>query len=180
MPRGRRTKLTVEVQKKIVDALSAGNYFEVACAYAGIAQQTGQEWLARGRDEHCHRPTNQLYAAFADAVEKAQADEEAGTIARIKKAAMGGEVIYERTVLKPSGETVTERRYSGPDWTADAWRQERKHYTRWGRKERREITGKDGDPLTPLITVYMPTKDQQNGQPSSNGHSSPEQTRAVP
>jgi hypothetical protein len=48
-----------------------------------------------------------------------------------------------------------------------------------GYVERQEITGKDGDPLAPLITVYMPTKDQLNGQPT-NGHSPPEKTRAVP
>jgi hypothetical protein len=42
MPLGRRTKLTPEVQKKIVDALSAGNYFEVACEYAGISPLRGQ------------------------------------------------------------------------------------------------------------------------------------------
>ena len=50
MPRtGRPTKLTPEVQKKIVDALSAGNYFEVACEYAGIVVMGLSGSLPRAR-----------------------------------------------------------------------------------------------------------------------------------
>lgn len=150
---GKRTKLTPERQKKILDALTAGGYFEVACEYAGVDARTGFEWLQRGRGEHPTRPCTPLYAQFAQAVEKAQADDEVYTIGRIKQAGQGGAIIYEKVHRKPDiitrnekgvtvekrGETITERRLSAPDWTADAWRQERKHSQRWGRKERVDV-----------------------------------------
>lgn len=154
MPRGgKRPKLTPERQKKILDALSGGGYFEVACEYAGVDARTGFEWLQRGRGEHPTRPCTALYAQFAQAVEKAQADDEVHTIARIKQAGQGGAIIYEKVHRKPDiittnekgvtvekrGETVTERRYTSPDWTADAWRSERKHTQRWGRKDRVDV-----------------------------------------
>jgi len=40
----RPTKLTPAVQKKIVDAIKAGNYMETAAAYAGISKQTLYNW----------------------------------------------------------------------------------------------------------------------------------------
>jgi hypothetical protein len=153
MPRGRRTKLTPEVQNKIVDALSAGNYFEVACEYAGISRMVGLEWLARGRGDDPQRPKTQLYADFANAVTRAQAEDEVHTIARLKKAGQGGDVIEETTYQEPSvivtkangdieeriGKKRTVRRYSAPEPSADEWRMERKHTQRWGRKDRMDL-----------------------------------------
>lgn len=153
MPRGRRTKLTPQVQKKIVDALSAGNYFEVACEYAGISAVLGCEWLARGRGEDPDRPKKPVYAEFAEAVTRAQAEDEVHTIAGLKKAGQGGDVIEETTYQEPSvivtkangdieeriGKKRTVRRYSEPETQADEWRMERKHYQRWGRRERIDL-----------------------------------------
>jgi hypothetical protein len=81
---GRTTKLTPERQQKIVNAILSGNYFEVACRYAGVAPATGYEWMARGEGKHSSRKSNRLYAEFAEAVRKAEADEEVGTVAIVK------------------------------------------------------------------------------------------------
>jgi hypothetical protein len=139
MPQGRRTKLTPTVQETIVQTLNDGSYFEVACQAAGISVTTGKEWLQRGRGEHPTRPKTNAFAAFAAAVEKAQAQEEAQTIARIKQAGRGGVLIYEKTTTSRNGQVVTERRYSEPQWTADAWRMERKHAPRWAKRERYDL-----------------------------------------
>jgi hypothetical protein len=153
VPRGRRTKLTPEVQKKIVDALSAGNYFEVACEYAGISVSIGMEWLQRGRGEHPTKPKAKEFSDFLEAVTRAQAEDEVHTIARLKKAGQGGELIEETTYQEPSvivtkangdieeriGKKRTVRRYSSPEPQADEWRMERKHTQRWGRKDRIDL-----------------------------------------
>ena len=153
MPRGRRTKLTPEVQKKIVDALHDGNYFEVACEYAGISRITGLEWLQRGRGEHPTQTQLPIYVDFVDAVTRAQAEDEVHTIARLKKAGQGGDVIEETTYQEPSvivtkangdieermGKKRIVRRYAPPESQADEWRMERKHTQRWGRKDRVDL-----------------------------------------
>jgi hypothetical protein len=101
---GRPTKLTPEVQKKIVDAIRAGNYMETAAAYAGISKDTFYRWLKRGA-----RAKSGIYKNFHDAVEKALAESEVRDVMIIANAA-------------------------ATDWKAAAWRLERKFPERWGKK----------------------------------------------
>lgn len=51
MARGRPGKLTPEVQEKILEAIRDGNYYEAACAYAGITYRTFRYWMERGEEE---------------------------------------------------------------------------------------------------------------------------------
>jgi len=122
MPRGRRTKLTPEVQERIVRALRAGNYFRTACIHAGISEATGYEWLARGRGEH-DRPQTPLYAAFAEACARAEADAETRAVAQI----------------------ITAGR---DDWRANAWFLERRRPAEWSPRVRTELSGPDGGPIS--------------------------------
>ena len=115
---GRPTKLTPEVQERIVQALRAGNYQETAAAYAGIGESTFYEWMERGRDE-----PGSVYSEFVEAVTKAKADAEVRDVALIDKAATDG------------------------SWQAAAWKLERKFPHRWGRVNRTEISGPDGAPV---------------------------------
>jgi hypothetical protein len=46
---GKHSLLNPERQKRIVDALVTGVTYEVAAAYAGIAESTLHDWRARGR-----------------------------------------------------------------------------------------------------------------------------------
>lgn len=103
---GRPTKLTAEVQERIVHAVRAGNYMETAAAHAGVHKDTLYEWLKRGRAE-----TQGAYRAFSDALEKALADAEMRDVATISAAGV-------------------------ENWQAAAWRLERKYPDRWGRKDR--------------------------------------------
>ena len=123
---GRPTKLTPQVQARIVQAIVGGNDITVAAAYAGIHKAQFYRWLEKGEQQQ-----QGIYRAFRDAIQKAQADAETRNVALIAKAAQEG------------------------TWTAAAWWLERKYPERWGRKDRHEVTGKDGNDIT--ITVRRVT-----------------------
>jgi len=114
----RQTKLTPEVQDKIVSALRAGNYQETAANFAGISKPTFYGWMQRGRTE-----PDSIYSVFLDAVEKAKAEAEVRDVTLIDKAARDG------------------------SWQAAAWKLERKFPNKWGRVNRTEISGPDGAPV---------------------------------
>ena len=122
-PKGRATKLTPEVQTRIIDALRAGNYIEAACGYAGITTQTYWQWMAKANQPG---PRMSLYAEFRDAANKARADAEIRNVAIVQKVAQDG-----RT------------------WQASAWWLERSFPTRWGRMQRTqvELSGPNGQPV---------------------------------
>ncbi len=110
------TKCTPEMIDRIVKLIRAGNYAQIAAACVGIASSTFYEWLTRGgRGE-------EPYRALAEAVEKAKAEDEAGTTAEI-------------------------RRHGQTHWQALAWMQERKYNKRWGRRDSLEITGDEDRPV---------------------------------
>jgi transposase len=116
---GRPTKLTPEVQDKIVTALRAGNYQETAATYAGISVPTFYRWMEQGATPDA----DVIYREFREAVEKAKADAEVRDVALIDRAAADG------------------------NWQAAAWKLERKFPNRWGRVNRTEVTGADGGAL---------------------------------
>jgi transposase len=115
---GRPTKLTPEIQNRIVVLIRAGNYVETAAASAGIHKSTLYDWLKRGAREKqriTQNPRARIskkeapFVDFSDAVEKAQAEAESRDVMLIAKAAE-------------------------EQWQAAAWRLERKFPARWGRK----------------------------------------------
>lgn len=117
---GRPTKLTAEVQDRIVGALRAGSYQETAARYAGISPKTFYEWMNRGESDD---PEQTLFREFREAVERAKADAEIRDLLLIDKAANDG------------------------SWQAAAWKLERKFPHRWGRLQRTEVSGPEGSPL---------------------------------
>lgn len=133
---GRPTKLTEALEQAIVAAVAAGMPYYDACRRAGISEHTAREWLARGEGRDPHRPPTPQFARFAAAIKTAEAQDQMRRILRIEQAAKGGAVIYEKTVTFPDGRVVTERRFSAPQWTADAWHLERRWPDRWGRRDR--------------------------------------------
>jgi hypothetical protein len=112
----RPTKLTPEVQDRIVAALRAGNYQETAAVYGGIDERTFYRWMEQGALDDA----DDIYRQFRQAVEKAKADAEVRDVALIDKAAHDG------------------------SWQAAAWKLERKFPNKWGRVNRTEISGPDG------------------------------------
>jgi transposase len=72
---GRPTKYSPEVEKKICDALRAGNTRKASCGYAGIGETTLATWLA-----------DPDFGDFGEAVKKAESDAEVRNVAIIQKA----------------------------------------------------------------------------------------------
>lgn len=114
----RQSKLTPETQKKIVSAISEGNYLETAAAIGGVSTTTFFRWLQEGEQAAAG-----LKREFWEAVKKAEAEAEALRVSRISKAGKDG------------------------NWQADAWYLERRYPERWGKRIQQEVTGKDGGPL---------------------------------
>ena len=110
---GRLSKLTPQVQRKIVEAIKKGAYVEVAAQYAGIDQSTFHRWVNRGLSTS---KADAPYRKFREAVEKAETQTEIMATARVLEA--GKE-----------------------NWGAAMTWLERKYPQRWGRKDRLELVG---------------------------------------
>lgn len=122
--RGRRpSELDSPKVTNLIAALRAGNYFEHACAYAGIAPSTAYRWLERGRREQQSQaegnpkdPIEQHYLELCESIEKARADAIVGNVAIIQNAAKNG------------------------TWQAAAWWLERTMPNQFGRQIKAEVT----------------------------------------
>lgn len=142
---GRPTKLTKELIEEIATYLRAGNYIETTAHLVGINRDTIYEWLKRGNAEIARisksnrarvRKKEELFVEFTDTVKKAQAQSEAMLVAQIGKA-------------------------SEKNWTAAAWRLERKYPDRWGRTERNVASAQD-DPLKELAKQIQDLRDDKS------------------
>lgn len=111
--------MTPEVQERIVSAIRAGNYLETAAAYAGIGETTLHRWMQQGATDE----SDVIYREFREAVERARAEAEVRTVALIQQAAP-------------------------QSWQAAAWYLERSHPKRWARREKVEMSGPEGGPIT--------------------------------
>ena len=121
MPRGRKTKLTPELQETILKIIRAGNYALVACQAVGINQDTYYTWLKRGKKDLEDNKTT-IYSEFSESIERASAIAEASHVGNVATSASNGDV------------------------NSSKWFLERKHPERWGRNDklRAEITGANG------------------------------------
>jgi transposase len=107
----RPTKLTPEVQQRIVAAIRAGNYAEPAARSAGISAATYHRWMKRGE-----RESKGIYRDFHDEVRRAEAEAEVHAVAVIRKA-------------------------MPDDWRAAAHYLERRYPEHWRRRESLEHEG---------------------------------------
>lgn len=129
---GRPTKLDPDRQKRIVDAIRTGNYFDTAVALAGISRATAYGWLTRGEAERDRRaagltnaqrrekqlplPTaEQSYLDFSDAVMAARAELEAVMVASVLRSARGGVVTRQAKRTYKDGSVEEETTTTGPD-----------------------------------------------------------------
>ena len=144
----RRTKLTPDMQARIINALEAGNYFDASCEFAGITERTGHNWMKRGREELERREsprvkegteqweTEEIYVQFFQAVSRASSQVEVLTIAEIKRAGSGVSARYD-----DDGNLI--RAEIQGDWRALTWFMEHRYPKKWG-KMVKELTGADG------------------------------------
>lgn len=103
---GRQTKLTETVKQTIIDNIEQGLNYESACLSANVSYSTFREWMRRGTDTDGNRQSNELYAEFAEDVNRAVARSEMNLLEGIRRAA----------------ET---------DWKAAAWILERRFPQHW-------------------------------------------------
>jgi DNA-binding transcriptional MerR regulator len=121
---GRPSKLSPEVQKIIVTAVSRGMYYEAAASLAGVTYATLRNWYNRGEVEAERRSSprvksgtrkwerEQPYFEFFDALKKAQATAQYNALRTIDTASNSG------------------------TWQAAAWLLERRHPDQFGRRDR--------------------------------------------
>jgi hypothetical protein len=136
---GRKTKLTPEIAKKIIQALQGGATRRVAIGTVSISEQTFYNWLARGE-----RAARGRFFEFFEAVSRAEAAAALRNITIIQKCAMGGEVIKRITLTRPDGtQEVTEVK-SQPNNSAAQWWLARRFPEDWAEKSRIEHTAPNG------------------------------------
>ena len=122
----RPTKFTQATVERLIQAIRLGATYELASKSAGISYQTFNEWRA-GRLFPKGTTADQK-REFVEAIEKAEGDAAVQWLAKIEKAASDGE------------------------WTAAAWKLERRYPNEYGRKVV-ELNGNADRPLTVRITT---------------------------
>lgn len=163
-PAGRPTKLTLETQRTIAQAIRANAYPETAAALAGVNRDSFYEWLKRGAKEE-----SGPYREFSDTIKNALAVGQMRDLAVIDKAANGYDVEKTKTLVKDwvddAGkkvgnvvETTTERHREFA-WQAAAWRLERRYPRLWGRTERPDVPDLPGAEDRPVATLTRETID---------------------
>ena len=108
-------RLTPDVQQRIIDHISEGNYAETSAILAGIPRRTFQRWMHDGRQDLDSGVEASSVARLALDVEKARAECVARKVKRVQQA----------------GEK---------SWQADAWWLERNMPAMYGRNQRIEST----------------------------------------
>ena len=76
------SKLTPEVQKRIIDAMKLGSTKELAAAYGGISRRSLYNWIEKGETQK-----SGIYYDFRKAMEQAEGERVARWLAIINKAA---------------------------------------------------------------------------------------------
>src|SRR3990167_3122115 len=75
---GRPSKLTPEIQAKILEFVRAGNYLHIAAVASGIGETTFRRWMEQGEAQPKGR-----FHTFRRSLLAAEAQAEAETIARV-------------------------------------------------------------------------------------------------
>jgi hypothetical protein len=126
---GHPSKFNEDRAEKLLQAVRGGNYLETAARYAGLSYSTLRRWILKADDPDA--PPE--YVEFKEALEKARADAEVASLAKIQKAAGEGA------------------------WQASAWYLERSWPERWGRRDtnRVELVGEGGGPVKVVAGIEL-------------------------
>ena len=130
MSRDRPSTLTEQLQAEIIKRIAVGSYADVAAVAAGVPRSTFYAWMARGRKAKRGR-----YRAFLHAVRRAEAEAEVQAIAIIRQAMKGGQVLERLKRSQRDGGKGEQEKLSKAEWLAAKWFLERRHASRWARKE---------------------------------------------
>lgn len=126
---GAPSKFSEERAERLLQAVRGGNYLKTACVFAGIDYSTLRRWIHKADEPNAP----QEYRDFRDSLEKARADAEVASLAKIQKAANEGQ------------------------WTAAAWFLERSMPERWAKKDKTqiEVTGDGGGPVKVVSGIEL-------------------------
>lgn len=152
----RPTKLTPQVQKRLVSAIRAGNSIEASAASAGIDERTFYNWMKQGQSED---GPDEIYIQFFQDIKKAQAYAEMKSLATVRKAGSGYQTKTVKTTTKQDGSVETVVTVGKEiNWQAAAWYLERKYPERWGntQKVRFEVEKELEKVLTALESKLSP------------------------
>jgi len=116
---GRPTSFTPERTRRVLEAIRSGATYIRAAEVAGVDYSTLRAWIKRG-EETRRGP----YHEFSESIKKAEVDR-------------------EETLLQSIIDAGKDPRY----WQARAWVLERTNPEKYGRREKREITGAEGGPV---------------------------------
>lgn len=143
----RPTKLTPARIKRLTNAIRAGNYYDAACAYAGIAYSTFRNWITTAEaaieNGTAEQPENAPFVEFLEDVKKAEADAEVRMVG-----------MWQKQIPH--------------DWKAAATFLERRHPDKWGR--RAPTDGDAADDEIKVVVHHIPAgktapAGQQAGEP---------------
>lgn len=154
--RGQPTKLTKEVQERIVGQIRIGGYLRYAVESGGIGFTTFQNWMERGRKYEAGEGAerDRPYFDFATAVRKAQAEDALRMQSVITRAALGG------------------------DWHAASWALEKKYPLEYGSRAQggAAITirgggssggGAGADDAVARVEFYLPDNGRRPDEPAA-------------
>lgn len=135
------SKLTAEMQDRIVRVIRAGGSYELAASVAGVSERTFYVWLERGkRTGRRDAP----YRVLREAVERARAEHETILVAQLNRAAAKG------------------------SWRAAAWLLERRFPERWAPRAGRALASDDPneDPLD-VLDELAERRDRRSSSPNA-------------
>lgn len=159
---GRPSKFSLDIQKRIAEALAAGNTREASARYGGIHPATFFDWMNKG--EAGEEP----FVEFSEAIKKAESDAEVAAVAAIKRAGQGytaprttiktktyleprkqkdGSVIYAE-VTETETTQVEAREFS---WQAAAWWLERRKPKDWKEVKQLDVRNLPDDKILELL-----------------------------
>lgn len=146
----RPSKLTADVQDRIVEALKLGATFELAAQYGGVSYHSFNLWRKRGaaelervanaRKNASIRESERPYVEFYEATKKAEGEAAVAWLERIEQAARDGA------------------------WQAAAWKLERRYPQQYGRTVT-EHQGGDPERPIPITFIAVPAKPKKKDEP---------------
>ena len=142
-------KLNQKVIDSIMNNLRAGAYIETAVICAGVSKPTFYAWLKTANEHLAKGNTRSIFVKLLNAVERAQEESEMRDLLNIDQAAMGAKKQFLKDddgkyVKDDEGKLIEVFEGRSPNWTASAWRLERKNPQRWGRNETHNLKSDDG------------------------------------
>lgn len=113
---GRKTKLTKQLQDRIIEHIRNGNYPSISAQLEGVAESTYYSWMKKGREAK----RKNIYREFHDAVREAEAFSEAYHVNLVRKRADQGDLGASKFFLSRKfperwGKKSTVGVYAGTD-----------------------------------------------------------------